>query len=146
MGRVRNAKGTALKPQRNNSGYLIVHLYRSSVRQVALVHRLVAQVFCPITSVEVNHVNGDKHDNRAENLEWMTRLQNVAHARATGLAPLEPPMKHSVVGTPVGGGLPVTFPSQMAAEIALAGRASSAVHHCLTGKKKSAYGYTWRRA
>jgi hypothetical protein len=39
----------------------------------------------------------------------------------------------------------VRFVSQVAAEIALSGRKSSAIHHCLIGKKHTAYGYTWTR-
>lgn len=55
-----------------------------------LVHRLVAEAFhgLPIDEFArqtVNHINGDKLDNRPENLEWASYKRNARHARETGL-------------------------------------------------------------
>jgi hypothetical protein len=51
------------------------------------VHRLVANAFLdtPASRSEINHVNGDKTDNRASNLEWCSRSENHLHAYRTGL-------------------------------------------------------------
>lgn len=146
QGRVRNVKGRVLKPQLVNSGYHVVHLVPAPrSRKIALVHRLVALAFLPSDPdrSHVNHKDFDRLNNWATNLEWVTPSENMLHAFADGRA--NPP-RCAVVGRALDGSHELRFSSQLAAEKAIAGRASSAVHHCLVGKKKSAYGYVWSRA
>lgn len=145
QGRVRGL-AKVLRPQVINSGYLVVHLHKNGTRTVALVHRLVAGLFIPRATGQdrVNHINADKHDNAAANLEWCDHAENMAHAKASGLMR---PNRHEVFGTHSLTGYVVGFASQRDAEYALSGtrKQSSAINHCLSGKKKSAYGYFWSR-
>ena len=69
-------------------GYICIDISknRSSRKRIA-AHRVIAEVFIPNPDglPEVNHKNGIKVDNRASNLEWVTRSGNCAHAVKAGL-------------------------------------------------------------
>ena len=68
-------------------GYRYVRLQQDGVKYVCRVHRLVLAAFCgPCPPQhEANHKNGNKADNRPDNLEWITRSENMIHAWAIGL-------------------------------------------------------------
>lgn len=75
-GRVRRIAGGILKPQRNTRGYLKVHLGRGRQR---LVHALVAEAFHGPRPLghDCDHLNFDRHDNRAGNLRWLRSTENA---------------------------------------------------------------------
>ena len=78
----RNRAGHLLKQTVATNGYLAVSLATDGSFRRKYVHRLVAEAFLgPSLGREVNHKNGDKADNRVENLEWVTHAQNQEHAR-----------------------------------------------------------------
>ena len=75
-----------LKPSKNNSGYLIVCLYKNGKRKNPLVHRLVLETYYPIENMEkleVNHLDENKENNCLSNLSWATHKDNVNYGTRT---------------------------------------------------------------
>lgn len=81
--------GRILKANQLPNGYMHVAPAIDGKNYNRYIHRLVAEAFigpCP-DSHEVNHRDGDKTNNRADNLEYVTRTGNMQHAIAHGLVP-----------------------------------------------------------
>ena len=71
---------------RNRTGYVRAILFNGcGQRKRYFVHRLVAEGFIPNpdNKPHVNHIDGDKTNNCVENLEWVTRSENMQHAYYT---------------------------------------------------------------
>ncbi len=74
-------KEKILKSPVANIGYCMVNLYKDNSRKLVLIHRLVAVAFIPNpkNKLEVNHIDSNKLNNKAENLEWATKRENLTH-------------------------------------------------------------------
>lgn len=74
----RYKKGRICKPEITKKGYSRIKLYGKKY----MVHRLVAEAFVPNpeNKPEVNHKNGNRSDNNAKNLEWVTRIENIMYS------------------------------------------------------------------
>lgn len=75
-------KGVILSARTESIGYKFVTLYNGDKKEKWKVHRLVAKHFVenPKEKPFVNHINGIKDDNRANNLEWVTAGENKSHS------------------------------------------------------------------
>lgn len=82
-GRVKSVKtGKELKLTLSNTGYYVVNLSKNKKTTSCLVHRLVAKAFLPNpdNKPQVNHIDGNKLNNRVSNLEWVSHKENMAEA------------------------------------------------------------------
>ena len=77
------------KPRLNNCGYGRVRLRPYGAYKEFLVHRLVAMYHVPNNDPDikkcVNHIDGNKLNNNADNLEWCTHSMNMRHAFTSGV-------------------------------------------------------------
>ena len=82
-------KNQILTPKNNHDGYLRIQLWNHCQCRFIALHRLIAEAFLPPPApgaTVINHKNGNKADNRASNLEWVTQQENIRHAWQTGLS------------------------------------------------------------
>ena len=83
----RTHKEKVLKPMLCYGNYYTVTLYKNKIKEVFLVHRLVALTYIQNSQKKeyVNHKDGNKLNNNVNNLEWVTPSENNIHAFKMGL-------------------------------------------------------------
>ena len=74
-------KGRPIGKHPSGKGYLVAVLSNDGVYRREYIHRLVAKAFLPNPEdkPEVNHIDGNKHNNSVSNLEWVTKSENGKH-------------------------------------------------------------------
>ncbi|MCO1396383.1 NUMOD4 motif-containing HNH endonuclease [Burkholderia cenocepacia] len=130
-----------------SNGYYKVH-----ARRAVLVHRLVAMAFCSgyAIGLEVNHKNGNRLDNRADNLEWVTPSENIKHSydvlgrvpAALGKYGKDALASKSIVSTNLETGEKRLWDS--AVEAAKCGFNSACISMCCNGTRSHHKGYHWQ--
>lgn len=91
LGNIRRTDGRKVKIHKNNyNGYYYARLInKDNLSRTRSVHRIVALAFCtnenPNLYDQVNHIDGDKSNNKASNLEWVNEKLNMEHASKHGL-------------------------------------------------------------
>lgn len=82
-----NFSPTPCSQSKNPGGYMQVRIGPAGAQKTVSVHKLVAVTFIqnPNGFMEINHIDGNKENNRVDNLEWTTRSKNLKHAVSMGL-------------------------------------------------------------
>lgn len=125
-----------LLPLRTLNGYLSIMFGRKTYS----IHRIVATTFLPNPNNYkcVNHKNGNKTDNRVENLEWCNHTMNLIHAYRNGLNRREKPVECLLNGNIV-----KRYRSAAEAE-EKDGFQCRLIVKCCKGERKHHGGYEWR--
>lgn len=141
-----------LKPSPNFK-YLRVKLCKEGYTKDFRVHRLVAKSFLPIIKgkIFINHINGVKADNRAENLEWCTHKENVNHAfkvlkrkgSMQGRTGQNNPRSKSLAMVDVSTGVIIKIFSGLKECERQTGFKNQNISSVCRGIYKKAYGYNW---
>jgi hypothetical protein len=156
LGNYRTVKSRILKQGISKLGYYTIALSRgfSNSRETKYIHRLLSEAFIlnPENKPEVNHINGIRIDNRLENLEWVSRQENMIHStRVLG-------NKNGMIGKfrekhfaskPIlqldeGNNVVKEWPC--IAETKRNGFDPRNIHLCLRGKRKRHKGFKWQYA
>ena len=145
----RVCKGKLLKMVIDKDGYYTVCIHDNGAQFPYFVHRLVAEAFIPNSDnlPVVDHINGNRQDNRVENLRWFTVPKNnsteLARKRKSEAARKREDNKKQIIQYAINGGLIGIYNSTMEAE-----RNTNVDHstiiRCCKNKQKTAGGYIWK--
>src|SRR5665213_1405136 len=67
--------GKPMKQRKDTSGYQMMRFRKDGERKMVRVHRVVAETFMGVSDLTIDHVNGDKIDNRLSNLEYVSKKE-----------------------------------------------------------------------
>lgn len=150
FGRVKSLKcgrQKILKLGSNPLGYSIIGLWKDKKQKFFPVHRIVATTFIsnPKNKPEVNHIDGNKKNNNIDNLEWVTKSENMKHAIRTGLLVIKRSIQipKQIEQLDLENNLIKTWDNckEIVEQLKVA---DSHIYKCCTNKAKTAYGYKWR--
>ena len=137
-------KGRVLKPSKDGGGYLRVNLFNGSGKGKTLsVHRLVCEAFHENSENKpcVNHIDENRVNNVASNLEWCTYKENNNHGMHT--AKMAKARSKSVGQYTRDGKLIKVWQSTREVQ-RLLGFLHGNISAVARGKYKTAYGYVWK--
>lgn len=150
LGNVRNTKtGVILNPGVSGNGYKQVSLKMKADNKFKkqYVHRLVAQFWVensdPETKKEVNHIDLNRTNNVASNLEWLSSSENQKHKYKTN--PNYKTSNRAVVQMDLDGNIIATYNSIMEAARTL-GVSRQGIDKIVHGNptRKTAHGFLWK--
>lgn len=143
-GKKYSARGQVLKQQLKRSGYMQVCIRVNGKSVYLSVHRMVAITFIPNPDnlPEVNHIDNDKTNNDASNLDWCTHEYNIAYKERYGVSAREATkaLRHPVFVVNLKTGKVLRFESQNEVARQL-GISRSSVYAVINGKQYMADNY-----
>lgn len=141
--------------KKHNKGYLQVELAKDGETKMFTVHRLVAIHFVDgyADGLVVNHINEDKQDNRAENLEWCTTSENILYSMKLHIGDKKrfhqsgiPYKRKERIEQLSKKDEPVRIWENAISIKAELGYNEWSITECCKGNRHTAYGYKWRFA
>lgn len=142
MGRFKKYSGEILEPKDDGQGYLRITV---SNKLRDRCHRFVAKAFVPNpdNKSQVDHINGNKKDNRAENLRWVTPRENTQYAEEMGLIHGSGCRRGEIVGISTDHNSIMFFSSQKQAGMIL-GISDKDINKALKEHRQTSHGYYWK--
>lgn len=121
----------------NNRGYLRYQLKGKHYS----AHKLVAMTFIPNPNnlTQINHIDGNKHNNKVENLEWCTPKENTIHALQSGLVD----MHKIIMKDKKTKEIIRVFNNILELKEEIKLKRYEHIYDCCRNERKSAYGYIW---
>lgn len=131
-------------------GYACILITKNKKRKRYFIHRLVGIAFIPNpqNKPEINHKNRIKTDNSIENLEWVTGIENMEHYYGYRVVNRVKKWKKrtiSVIQYDMHDNKICEFESVKSASLQT-GINKKRIYNCISGEKKSACGYKWKKA
>ena len=140
----RLVKGTIKILSVTDKGYLKTSLYKYGISKTDEIQRIVAKAFIPNPDPKnkncVNHIDGNKQNNKVENLEWVTSQENTLHSINILKNGIKPVMQFDLEGNYI-----ATYESAKQAE-EITGVKRCTISNVLCGRRNKAGGYVWRYA
>jgi|SRR5690625_83205 len=141
--------GKIIKGSIDSKGYRYIDLRRFDCYiKNPKIHRLVALAFLqnPKNKPQINHIDGDKQNNRVENLEFVSNRQNREHAISIGI---KDEIVYGIAQYDLEGNLIGVFNTAFDALVHLGvenpKNRSGNIGRCIRGSRKTAYGYVWKQ-
>lgn len=138
----RTLKGKLISPAPHTRGYVQAPLSKDGVTTRFLIHRLVAEAFIPNpqNKPQVNHKDEVKTNNRLENLEWFTQIENINYGTRNQKA--KEALSYKVRGICIKTNKELIFSSHREAARVL-GISQGGISGVVSGRGKTAGGYRW---
>ncbi len=140
-------KRRILKPRPSANGYYFVQVFKNKIGKMVPIHRLVATAFVdnPNGYNVINHIDENKHNNMADNLEWCTHKYNVNYSLKKRRGKKITKRIRPVSQISKDGDVIKVWDNLIQIKTSL-NYSDWSIQMCCEGKRKTAYGFIWQYA